>query len=219
MTIILSFSMFSFLKKPPASDMILLCGLGNPGSEYAKNRHNVGFMAIDRIAEDHNIGPFKSKYQGEFAEGRIGNHKVALLKPQTFMNLSGQSVAAAAKFYKIPPEKIIVFFDELDLEPGKTRTKKGGGTAGHNGLKSLDAHLGTPEYWRVRIGIGHPGDKARVTGHVLGDFAKADADWLDALLGALSKHIALMLEFDDNQYMSKVAATAPSPNLKKKASE
>jgi PTH1 family peptidyl-tRNA hydrolase len=200
--------MFSFFKKPPASDMILICGLGNPGSEYAKNRHNVGFMAVDQIADEYGIGPFKSKYQGEFAEGRIGAHKVALLKPQTFMNNSGQSVAAAAKFYKIPPEKIIVFFDDLDLEPGKTRAKKGGGNAGHNGLKSIDAHIGTPEYWRVRIGIGHPGDKARVTGHVLGDFAKADGEWLERLLKALAKHLPLMLDFDDNHYMTKVAADA-----------
>lgn len=203
--------MFSFYKKPPANDMILICGLGNPGSEYAKNRHNVGFMAIDQIADEYSIGPFKSKYQGEFAEGRVGVHKVALLKPQTFMNNSGQSVSAAAKFYKIPPEKIIVFFDELDLEPGKTRAKKGGGNAGHNGLKSIDAHLGTPEYWRVRIGIGHPGDKARVTGHVLGDFAKADGEWLERLLTALAKHLPLMLEFDDNHYMTKIAADAPAP--------
>lgn len=211
--------MFSFLKKPAASDMILICGLGNPGAEYAKNRHNVGFMAVDEIAADHGIGPFKSKFQGEFAEGRIGSHKVALLKPQTYMNNSGQSVAAAAKFYKIPPANIIVFFDELDLEPGKTRAKKGGGNAGHNGLKSIDAHLGTPEYWRIRIGIGHPGDKARVTGHVLGDFAKADGDWLEKLLPALSKHLPLMLEFDDNHYMTKVAGDAPAPDMKKKPGE
>ncbi|MCD8519729.1 MAG: aminoacyl-tRNA hydrolase [Alphaproteobacteria bacterium] len=212
--------MFSFLKKTPAaSDMILICGLGNPGSEYEKNRHNVGFMVVDAIADEYGIGPFKSKYQGEFAEGRIGSHKVALLKPQTYMNNSGQSVAAAAKFYKIPPENIIVFFDELDLEPGKTRAKKGGGNAGHNGLKSLDAHMGTPDYWRVRIGIGHPGDKARVTGHVLGNFAKADEEWLERLLAALSKHLPLMLDFDDGQYMSKVAMDAPAPDAKKRANE
>lgn len=198
--------MLSFFKKPAAaSDMILICGLGNPGSEYEKNRHNVGFMAVDAIADEYGIGPFKSKYHGEFAEGRIGAHKIALLKPQTYMNNSGQSVAAAAKFYKIPPERILVFFDELDLDPGKTRAKKGGGNAGHNGLKSIDAHLGTPDYWRIRIGIGHPGDKARVTSHVLGNFAKSDEEWLGPLLAALSKHLPLMLDSDDGQYMSKVA--------------
>lgn len=193
--------------------MILICGLGNPGAEYAKNRHNVGFMAVDAMAAEYGIGPFKAKYQGDFAEGRIGSQRIAILKPQTYMNNSGQSVAAAAKFYKIPPERIIVFFDELDLEPGKTRAKKGGGNAGHNGLKSMDAHLGTPEYWRVRIGIGHPGDKARVTGYVLGDFAKSDQEWLEKLLDALAKHLPLMLEFDDNHYMTKVAADAPAPKL------
>lgn len=186
--------------------MWLLVGLGNPGKQYADNRHNVGFMAIDAIAKEFSIGPFRAKFQGEIAEGRIGDQRVALLKPLTYMNESGKSVGAAAKFYKIEPDHIITFHDELDLAPAKIRTKKGGGNAGHNGLRSMDAHLGTPDYIRVRLGIGHPGDKDRVHGYVLGDFSKADQDWLPDYLRAIGEYVPLMLDGKENDFMSKVAA-------------
>lgn len=185
--------------------MWLLVGLGNPGSKYAGNRHNIGFMAIDAIASRHGIGPFKSKHAGGLAEGRIGDERVALLKPETFMNESGRSVGAASKFYKISPDHIIVFHDELDLAASKIRVKKGGGNAGHNGLRSMDAHLGTPEYIRVRLGIGHPGDKDRVHGYVLSDFAKVEHEWLVPYLGEVGEHVGLLLTGRDNEFMSKVA--------------
>ena len=185
--------------------MHLLVGLGNPGPKYQGNRHNIGFMAVDAIARDYNIGPFKTKYSGLLAEGRIGDHKVAILKPQTYMNESGMSVGPAAKFYKIPPDKIVVFHDELDLAASKIRVKTGGGNAGHNGLKSIDAHLGTPDYVRVRLGIGHPGDKDRVHGYVLGDFSKAEQEWVEPYLDAIATHTGLLLDGKDNDFMSKVA--------------
>lgn len=191
--------------KSPNHQIILLVGLGNPGSEYAKNRHNIGFMAIDQIAGDYKFPSFKSKFQGELSENNIDGQKVILLKPQTFMNLSGQSVQATAKFYKIPPAQVFVYHDELDLDAGKTRLKLGGGNAGHNGLKSMQQHMGTPDFWRVRLGIGHPGDKERVHGHVLSDFAKADQVWLERLIPALSKHLPLLLSGKGEDYMSKVA--------------
>ncbi len=184
--------------------MWLLVGLGNPGDKYKNNRHNIGFMVIDAIADEYGIGPFKSKHQGEMTEGRIGDEKVVLLKPQTFMNESGQSVGKCAKFYKIPPERIIVFHDELDLDPGKCRVKTGGGVAGHNGLKSIKAHMGTPEFIRVRIGIGHPGDKNRVSGYVLNDFAKSDVDWVERRVPAMARYVELLLEGSDD-FMTRVA--------------
>ena len=165
--------------------MLLFVGLGNPGAKYAANRHNIGFMAVDRIAADHGFGPWKAKFQGQLAEGRFGPEKVLLLKPETFMNLSGQSVGDAMRFYKLTPEDVIVFHDELDLAPGKCRVKRGGGHAGHNGLRSIHAHLGEG-YGRVRLGIGHPGRKDLVARYVLHDFAKADADWLDDLMRGIS---------------------------------
>ena len=143
----------------------LLVGLGNPGREYARNRHNIGFMAVDEIAREYGFPIWKRKFQGQMAEGRIAGEKVILLKPETYMNLSGEAAGTAARFYKIPPERIWVFHDEMDLPPGRLRTKHGGGSGGHNGIKSLDQHL-TPAYGRVRLGVGHPGDKDRVTGHV-----------------------------------------------------
>lgn len=185
--------------------MYLIVGLGNPGNKYANNRHNVGFMAMDEIASDYSFSDFRTKFQGQYSEGRIGGQKVGLLKPETYMNESGRSVQAAAKFFKIEPDKIFVFHDELDLDPGKVRVRKGGGNAGHNGLKSIQAHLATPDYWRVRIGIGHPGEKNKVSGYVLSDFAKVDQNWLELLLRALSKHAALLLEGNDGDFMSKVA--------------
>ncbi len=185
--------------------MWLLVGLGNPGAKYKDNRHNVGFMAIDAIADRFSIGPFKAKYQGQLAEGRIGDQKVALLKPETYMNESGRSVGAAAKFYKIDPDHIIAFHDELDLAPAKIRVKTGGGNAGHNGLRSMDAHLGTPNYIRVRLGIGHPGDKDRVHGYVLGDFSKAEQVWLDPYLEEIGRQAELLITGKDSDFMSKVA--------------
>jgi len=183
--------------------MKLLVGLGNPGNQYAGNRHNIGFMALDAVARQHNITQFRSKHSGQLAEGSIGGEKVILLKPQTFMNRSGDSVQAVAQFYKIAPADIIVLYDELDLAPGKVRVKVGGGNGGHNGLRSIDPQIGL-DYKRVRLGIGHPG-KENVTHHVLGDFAKADQAWLEPLLDGIGKHIGLLLAGDDNGFMNKLA--------------
>jgi PTH1 family peptidyl-tRNA hydrolase len=188
--------------------MKLLVGLGNPGNQYEGNRHNIGFMAIDAIAREHGITQFRTKHAGLLAEGNIAGEKVLLLKPQTFMNRSGDSVQQAAKFFKIEPADIIVFYDELDLAPSKVRVKVGGGNGGHNGLRSIDPQIGL-DYKRVRLGIGHPG-KEFVTPHVLGDFAKADKGWLDPLLDSLAKHIGLLLKGDDSGFMNKLAlATKP----------
>ena len=165
--------------------MKLIVGLGNPGAEYEGHRHNIGFMAADRMAERHRLGPWRRKFSALICDGSIGGDRVVLLKPQAFMNLSGQSVAEAAKFYKIDPADIVVLHDELDIAPGKLRVKTGGGDAGHNGLRSITQHMG-PDYIRVRLGIGHPGSKERVHGWVLGNFAKADREWLDRLLDALA---------------------------------
>jgi PTH1 family peptidyl-tRNA hydrolase len=189
--------------------MLLFVGLGNPGTEHARNRHNIGFMAVDEIVRRHSFGPFRSRYQGLVAEGQLAGEKVLALEPLTYMNRSGQSVAAAARFYKIATEDIVVFHDELDLAPGKVRVKRGGGAAGHNGLRSLSQHLG-PDYRRVRLGIGHPGHKDRVHDYVLHDFAKGDGAWLDALLDAIAAEAPLLAEGDDSAFMSRIAmATAP----------
>ena len=189
--------------------MQLWVGLGNPGAKYAANRHNIGFMALDRIAADHDFAPWKKAFQGFVAEGRFGSARVILLKPETFMNLSGQSVRAAADFYKIPVEAITVFHDELDLAPGKLRLKQGGGHAGHNGLRSIHQHMGEA-YARVRLGIGHPGDKDRVAGYVLSDFAKAEAAWLDDLMRGLSDGAAALAAGDGAKFLNAVALrTAP----------
>lgn len=189
--------------------MKLFVGLGNPGAKYAGNRHNIGFMAVDRIAADHGFGAWKRAFQGLVAEGRLGSEKVVLLKPETFMNLSGQSVQAAMAFYKITPAEITVFHDELDLAPGKLRVKQGGGHAGHNGLRSLHGHIGEA-YARVRIGIGHPGHKDAVAGYVLHDFAKADQGWLDDLLRGISDGAVALAEGDASRFMNAVALrTAP----------
>ena len=164
--------------------MWLFVGLGNPGNKYIKNRHNVGFMAMDAVANNYPaFSPYRSKFQGQTSEGRLGNKKVVLLKPETYMNESGQSVGKCAQFYKIPPEHIIVFHDELDIPASDVRVKKGGGNAGHNGLKSIQAHLGTPDFWRVRIGIGRPQHKAAdISNYVLDDFSKAEQEWLVPLM-------------------------------------
>ncbi len=185
--------------------MWLLAGLGNPGDKYSGNRHNIGFMAIDVIAERYGFPSFRSKFQGEFSEGRIGGQKVALLKPQTMMNLSGDSVQKAIKFFKIAPERIVIFHDELDLESSKVRLKDGGGIAGHNGLKSIKACLGTAEFKRVRLGIGHPGDKNQVSNYVLSDFSKSERGWVEKLLPALAEHVDLLLEGNESDFMTRVA--------------
>jgi peptidyl-tRNA hydrolase, PTH1 family len=188
--------------------MKLLVGLGNPGGQYEGNRHNIGFMALDAIAREHSITQFRSKHSGLLAEGSIGGEKVILLKPQTFMNRSGDSVQQVAKFYKIAPEDVIVLYDELDLVAGKVRVKVGGGNGGHNGLRSIDPQLGL-NYKRVRLGIGHPG-KENVTHHVLGDFAKADQVWLQPLLDAIARNVGMLLAGDDSGFMNKLAlATKP----------
>ena len=165
--------------------MKLWAGLGNPGGHYAHNRHNIGFMAVDRIAIDHGFGPWRSKFQGQVSEGSLAGEKIILLKPGTFMNLSGQSVAEAARFHKLGPTDITVFHDEIDLAPARIRVKTGGGHAGHNGLRSIHAHLGDG-YHRLRLGVGHPGHKDAVADYVLHDFAKTDANWLDDLLRGIS---------------------------------
>ena len=184
--------------------MKLFVGLGNPGGTYAGNRHNIGFIAVDRIAADHGFGPWKRAFKGLLAEGRLGDTKVLLLKPETFMNLSGQSVQAAMAFHKILPADIVVFHDELDIAPGKARVKIGGGHAGHNGLRSIHGHIGEA-YGRVRLGIGHPGHKDAVAGYVLHDFAKADADWLDDLLRGISDGAALLAAGESAKFLSVVA--------------
>ncbi|MCH1541994.1 MAG: aminoacyl-tRNA hydrolase [Alphaproteobacteria bacterium] len=183
--------------------MQLFVGLGNPESKYAKNRHNIGFMAIDALAAAYGFGDFREKYHGLLAEGQIGTQKVLLLKPQTFMNKSGVSVSEAVNFFKLDGSQIIVFYDELDLPPGKLRMRRGGGFAGHNGLRSINAHMGA-DFRRARLGIGHPGDKAKVNSHVLGDFAKADADWLAAFLKTLADHAPLLAAGDDATYQTRV---------------
>lgn len=189
--------------------MRLFVGLGNPGAGYAMNRHNVGFMAVDRIAADHGFSPWRAKFQGAVSEGRLGSERVVLLKPQTFMNLSGQSVGEAMRFLKIEPADVVVFHDELDLAPGRLRVKDGGGHAGHNGLRSLHQHIGDG-YRRVRIGIGHPGHKDRVSPYVLSDFARADQDWLDDLLRGISDGAAALAAGDAARFMNAVALrTAP----------
>lgn len=187
--------------------MKILVGLGNPGSQYAGHRHNIGFMAMDRIASDHGVGPWRVKFNGEVSEGRLGSDKVLLLKPTTFMNDSGRSVQAACAFHKVAPADVIVFHDELDLAPGKVRLKTGGGHAGHNGLRSIHAHLG-PEYDRVRLGIGHPGHKDRVAGYVLHDFAKADQEWLDDVLHGISDGIGQLVDGHGDKFLNLIALRA-----------
>ena len=184
--------------------MQLWVGLGNPGPEHAMERHNVGFMAADLIAEMHDFGPVQKKFQGWLQEGRIGGEKILLLKPATFMNESGRSVGEALRFYKLGVEDLTIFHDELDLAPFKVKVRRGGGLAGHNGLRSINQHLG-PDFRRVRLGIGHPGQKERVLGHVLGDFVKQDRDWLLPLLDAVADAAPLLVQGKPEDFMTKVA--------------
>ncbi|MDG1472950.1 MAG: aminoacyl-tRNA hydrolase [Ascidiaceihabitans sp.] len=183
--------------------MKLIVGLGNPGAKYAGHRHNIGFMALDRIAADHGFGPWKSKHNGLVSEGRFGSHRAVLLKPETFMNNSGQSVNAAMRFHKLAPGDVVVLHDEIDLAPGKVKHKIGGGHAGHNGLRSIHAHIGA-DYGRVRLGVGHPGHKDRVPGFVLHDFAKADHDWLDDVLRGCSDGAPFLAAGDPAKFMNAV---------------
>lgn len=184
--------------------MQMFIGLGNPGARYAGNRHNIGFMALDAIADAHSFGPWRQKFQADVSEGRLGSEKVLLLKPQTFMNLSGQSAGEALRYLKLDPSDLWVFHDELDLAPGKIKIKTGGGHAGHNGLRSLIQHVG-PEFHRVRLGIGHPGHKDQVTNYVLQDFARADSDWLDPLLRAIGDAAGKLAGGDAPGFMNAVA--------------
>ena len=190
--------------------MRLFVGLGNPGGQYAGNRHNIGFMAMDRIAAGHGFAPWRKKFNGQLTEGRLGRDKILLLKPETFMNRSGQSVGEAMRFYKLEPADVVVFHDELDLAPGKVRVKSGGGHAGHNGLRSIHAHIGDA-YDRVRLGIGHPGRKELVAGYVLSDFAKAETDMLDDVLRGLSDGAADLADGDNGRFMNAVALRVAPP--------
>jgi PTH1 family peptidyl-tRNA hydrolase len=182
----------------------LWVGLGNPGPQYVFHRHNVGFMAADAIAEVHGFGPVQKKFQGWLQEGRIGSDKVLLLKPATFMNESGRAVSEAMRFYKLDLSALTVFHDELDLAPFRVKVKQGGGHAGHNGLRSIDQHLGA-EFRRVRLGIGHPGHKDRVTGYVLGNYAKAEIDPLAGMLGAVAAEAGRLAAGEDTRFMNDVA--------------
>jgi len=195
---------------------LLIAGLGNPGAEYARNRHNAGFMAVDVIHESYKFGPWRSRFHGAISEGAIGGRKVYLLKPMTFMNDSGHSVGPAARFFKLPATAVVVMHDEIDLAAAKLKVKTGGGDAGHNGLRSITATLG-PDYRRVRVGVGHPGSKARVHGHVLNNFTKADEEWLVPLLTAIADAAPLLAEDDDVGFMNKVALALNPPEKKPKA--
>ncbi|MFN3953010.1 MAG: aminoacyl-tRNA hydrolase [Pararhodobacter sp.] len=192
--------------------MKLWVGLGNPGTKYAQNRHNIGFMALDRVATEHGFSPWKSRFQAQIAEGRLGREKLLLLKPQTFMNLSGQAVGEAMRYHKLDAGEVTVFHDELDLAPGKCRLKQGGGHAGHNGLRSIIGHIGEG-FARVRLGIGHPGRKDLVAQYVLHDFARADAEWLDDLLRGIAEGAPHLADGDGARFQNAVAArVAPARN-------
>lgn len=196
--------------------MQLFVGLGNPGVKYANTRHNIGFMALDAIADHGSFGPWRSKFQGQLTEGVIAGEKILLLKPETFMNLSGQSVGEAMRFYKLTPDDVTVFHDELDIAPSRIKLKTGGGHAGHNGLRSIHAHIGDT-YHRVRLGIGHPGDKRLVSHFVLQDFSKADQDWLSPMLEGIGRGFSHLVEGRGDRFMNAVALERPKPEKKAKA--
>ena len=190
--------------------MKLWVGLGNPGAKYELNRHNIGFMAVERVAEDHGFAPFRAKFQGRISEGSLSGAKVLLLKPDTFMNRSGLSVGDAMRFYKLTPEDVTVFHDEIDLAPGRLKVKSGGGHAGHNGLRSLHSHIGDA-YQRVRMGVGHPGHKDAVPGYVLRDFPKADRDWLDDMMRGISDGASHLAANDTGRFMNAVSLRLAPP--------
>ena len=200
--------------------MLILAGLGNPGPKYEHNRHNIGFMAVDALARRWSFGPMRSKFQGKAAEGSIdtpsGPVRALLLQPQTFMNESGRSIGEALKFYKATPADVVVFYDELDLAPGRFRMKTGGGAAGHNGVRSTIAHIGA-DFRRARMGIGHPGHKDRVMGHVLSDFHKVDHDWLKALTEAAADAAPMLVKGEDERYQAEVMRLAPAEKMDPRA--
>lgn len=191
--------------------MLLLVGLGNPGAKYLGNRHNIGFMALDALAAAHRFGPWRRKFQAELAEGEIAGVRCLALKPQTFMNESGRAVGEAAGFYKLPAEAVVVFYDELDLAPARFRMKRGGGAAGHNGIRSIIASPIGEGFRRARMGIGHPGEKSRVLGYVLSDFAKAEQAWVEALCAACASAAPLLVAGEDEKYQAEVLRLAPAP--------
>jgi peptidyl-tRNA hydrolase, PTH1 family len=197
---------------------LLIAGLGNPGAQYAKNRHNAGFIVVDELHAHYKFGPWKAKFDGLLSEGALDGRKVYLLKPQTYMNLSGDSIGPALRFFKLPLEALVVVHDEIDLAAGKLKVKTGGGDAGQNGLRSITATLG-PDYRRVRLGIGHPGEKEKVTGHVLQNFSKDDIAWLKPLVEAMVEAAPLLARDDDTGFMSKVALLLQPPKPKKKDSD
>jgi peptidyl-tRNA hydrolase, PTH1 family len=199
--------------------MLLLVGLGNPGARYARHRHNIGFMAADAIARAHGFGTWRNRFSSLVSEGRLGDERVLLQKPQGYMNLSGHAVAEAARFYKIPLADIVICHDEIDLAPGKVRIKAGGGVAGHNGLRSIAEQLGSPDFRRVRLGVGHPGHKDRVHGHVLGEFSAADREWVEPLLDAVAAAAPLIAAGDDAGAMNKIALLTRPFRPEPKASE
>jgi len=196
--------------------MQILVGLGNPGPRHANNRHNIGFMALDEIVRRHGFGPWRVRYQGRVAEGRIGTQRVLALKPETYMNDSGRSVGEALRFFKLDPNQVTVIYDEIDLKPGKIKVKTGGGAGGHNGIRSIDSHIGR-DYRRVRLGVGHPGQKDLVHGYVLRDFAKLETPWVEKLIEAVASELPLLMDGDEGAFMSRVAhLTAPPKPAKPK---
>ncbi|MEM9938530.1 MAG: aminoacyl-tRNA hydrolase [Pseudomonadota bacterium] len=190
--------------------MLIFVGQGNPGPKYAGNRHNLGFMIMDEIASEHGFGPWRSKFQSEVCDGMVEGEKILLMKPETFYNETGQAARAAVDFYKLSPEDVTIFHDEIDLAPGRLRMKRGGGHSGNNGIRSMIAHLGA-EVRRVRIGVGHPGDKSRVMPYVLSDFSKADEAWKDALIAACAKALPLLVKVSDERFQTEVMRLAPAP--------
>ena len=196
--------------------MLLLVGLGNPGPRYAGHRHNVGFMAVDEIVGRRVFPPWRERFNGLVTEGHLGGERTIVLKPQTFMNESSKAVGEAVRYLKVPLERVVVFHDELDIAPGRVRMKKGGGAGGHNGLRDIDAHVGN-DYRRVRIGIGHPGDKALVHNYVLSDFAKEDIPWIEALCDAIPAHAPLLAEGKDEEFQRKIHQAMEKPGFGKQA--
>ena len=193
--------------------MRLFVGLGNPGSKHTNNRHNIGFMVVDEIVHRHCFAPFRSKFQGQICEGTIAEQKILVLKPTTYMNESGKAIKAAMTFYKLPIDDIIVFHDEMDLAAGKIRMKKGGGHAGHNGIRSIQNHIGS-DFKRVRLGVGHPGDREKVISHVLNDFSKVDQQWLDKIIEAIGENVGLLIKDEEGNFMSKVSLALNPSRLK-----
>lgn len=190
--------------------VLIFVGQGNPGAKYAGNRHNLGFMVMNRFAEEHGFGPWRGKFQSQVCEGKIEGQKILLMKPETFYNETGRAAQAAANFYKLSAEDVTIFHDEIDLAPGRMRVKRGGGHSGNNGIRSMIAHLGA-EVRRVRIGVGHPGDKTRVMPYVLSDFTKADEAWRDALIEACATALPLLVDISDERFQTEVMRLAPAP--------